>query len=151
MTRRTTVIQPSTTTDALYTLPNQPFKRRIVSACIYGFIQDASSNLQPELRINDVEGNVLFTSSVEINLAAAFPLMSFVWGVNLTESLIAAVLSFYGTLSPGGASLSEPIPPDTIVPESNIFTVTIWGSLPADTLPNLVLVTEDEDDDDLIY
>jgi hypothetical protein len=151
MTRRTTVIQPSTTTNALYTLPNQPFKRRIISASIYGFvIGGAYHTCFPELKINDVEGNVLAALTPLIDMG------SFFGGTNFNfffSNLGGSNYTFTPPPSPGVPPIvlvPITIPENLCVPASNLFTITIWGSLPADTLPNLVFVTED-DDDDLIY
>ena len=147
MTRRTTVIQPSTTTDALYTLANQPFKRRIVSASIYGVaIGGIYHEVNPELKINDVEGNVLFAITPTISLVGLgipFTPINFVFadlgGTNYTftsPSLLATT------------PIPATIPEDLCVPASNLLTVTLWGTVSGDTLPNLVLVTEDDDDND---
>lgn len=150
MTRRTTVIQPSTTTDALYTLANQPFKRRIVSASLYAFTQDSILlPTQPELKINDVEGNVLFTASVYTSQNAFNQHVSSMIFCDNTSGILASAIN--GTavaLSPGGVYYSAIIGNDCFVPASNLLTVTLYGSSPADTLPNLVLVTEDDDDND---
>lgn len=149
MTRRTTVIQPSTTTDALYTLPNQPFKRRIVSASIYGFVKDQGELLQPELKIADVEGNVLFTATCFVADGPGSPLVfSMIWSANASDGFGFFTSGIYQNLSPGGVYCPSIIGENLCVPASNLLTITIYGSLPADTLPNLVLVTEDDDDDD---
>lgn len=147
MTRRTTVIQPSTTTNALYSLPNQPFKRRIVSASLYDVvIGGLYHGTIPELKINDVEGNVLFAITPTVDLVSlGFPytplnfLFADLGGTNYTFTPPATIVT---------TAIPATIPPDLCVPASNLFTVTLWGSLPADTLPNLVLVTEDDDDND---
>jgi hypothetical protein len=146
MTRRTTVIQPSTQTDALYTLANQPFKRRIISASIYGVVISGSyHNTIPELKINDVEGNVLFAITPTVDLVSlGFPytplnfLFSDLGGTNYTFTTPTTIATVV---------IPATIPSDLCVPASNLFTVIIWGSIPGDTLPNLVLVTEDDDED----
>jgi len=147
MTRRTTVIQPSTTTDALYTLPNQPFKRRIVSASIYGvLIAGGFHNVLPELKIADVEGNVLIAVTPQIDIASSSgsPFQNF-----LFADLGGSNYTFTAPITNAQpAYISATIPTNCCVPASNLLTVTLWGSLPGDTLPNLVLVTEDDDDDD---
>ena len=145
MTRRTTVIQPSTTTDALYTLPNQPFKRRIVSASLYAFTQAVSANTQPELKIRDVAGNVLFTASCLTSGSGTFSMQ---WATNASDMGVNFIVVSFPNLSPGGVYFPCIIGDNLCVPASNLLTVTLWGSLPADTLPNLVLVTEDDDDED---
>lgn len=147
MTRRTTVLQPSTTTNAVYTLPNQPFKRRVVSATLYGFTQAVIATTQPELKINDVEGNVLFTASAFTNTSFNEPKSSIIWAENTSEMAGQVVLGFAPSLSPGGMYYPSILGTDCCIPASNLLTVTLWGSLPADTIPNLVLVTEDEDDE----
>ena len=146
MTRRTTVIQPSTQTDALYTLANQPFKRRIVSASIYGVvIAGTYHTTTPELKINDVEGNVLFSVVPTLDpfqvgsLTPINYLFAELGGSNYTltqPSSVAASIYF----------LPATIPTDLCVPASNLFTVTLWGTVSGDTIPNLVLVTEDDDE-----
>jgi hypothetical protein len=150
MTRRTTVIQPSTTTDALYTLANQPFKRRIISASIYGVvIAGTYHSTTPELKINDVEGNVLFSvvptlDPIQVGLLTPINyLFAELGGSNYT---LTQPSNFAGSIY----FIPATIPMNLCVPACNLFTVKLWGSLPGDTLPNLVLVTED-DDDDLIY
>jgi hypothetical protein len=148
MTRRTTVITPTTQTDALYELPSQPFARRVVSVSIYGYevVQVPYVVVQPELKITDVEGNVLtaITPTFEPGqLATASPLNFFfgdIGGANYTFS--ARVFPFTHPVYVPGC-----IPPNLTIPESNLFTVTLFGSLPGDTIPNLVLVTEDADED----
>ena len=147
MTRRTTVIQPSTTTDALYTLPNQPFKRRIVSASLYAYTQALPATTQPELKIFDVEGNVLFTASVFTSTLGGL-IYSVQFAQDASDLSGATVTGGFNQISTGGAYFPCILGNDCCVPASNLLTVTLWGSLPADTLPNLVLVTEDEDDDD---
>lgn len=147
MTRRTTVIQPSTTTDALYTLPNQPFKRRIVSASIYNFgINGVYHGTLPELKIFDVEGNVLLAITPNLDIAgilAASPLNY------LFAELGGSSYNFTApTALAGNTYIPATLPPKCMLPASNLLTVTLYGSLPADTLPNLVLVTEDDDDED---
>lgn len=144
MTRRTTVIQPSTETDALYTLPSQPFARKIVSVSIYDFvINGAYHNCMSELKIADVGGNVLaaLMPLVDVGTIGGFINLNFfmadLGGYNYTFT--APILLPPVTLVP------TTLPPNLCVPESNIFTVKIWGSVPGDTIPNLVLVTEDED------
>ena len=146
MTRRTTVIQPSTTTDALYTLPNQPFKRRIVSASLYAFTQAISATTQPELKINDVEGNVLFTASAFTTTLGGL-IYSVQFAQDTSDLSGSAITGGFNQISPGGAYFPCILGDDCFVPASNLLTVTLWGSLPADTLPNLVLVTEDDDED----
>jgi len=147
MTRRTTVIQPSTTTDALYTLPNQPFKRRIVSASLYNLIIGGLYHATlPELKIADVEGNVLLAITPQVDvgsLGAITPLNYFFGNVGGATYNFTNPTSLFGP-----AYISATIPEDCCVPASNLLTVTLYGSLPGDTLPNLVLVTEDDDDDD---
>jgi hypothetical protein len=145
MTRRTTVIQPSTQTDALYTLANQPFKRRIISASIYGVVVDGLYHaIFPELKINDVEGNVLTSIGVCFDTAS---------GIFTPLNFLFADLggSQWNLTAPNtnGSNYYLPatIPSDLCVPASNLLTVTLWGSVPGDTLPNLVLVTEDDDED----
>jgi hypothetical protein len=147
MTRRTTVIQPSTKTNALYTLPNQPFARRIVSASLYAFTQAVIATLQPELKINDVEGNVLFTASAFASIVFNEPKSSIFFVEDASEMAGEVVLGFAPSLSPGGVYYPAKIGTDCFVPASNLLTVTLYGSLPADTIPNLVLVTEDEDEE----
>jgi len=146
MTRRTTVITPTTQTDAVYELPSQPFARRVVSASIYAFTQAVGANTQPELKITDVEGNVLFTAS-----AFTSQVSGLIWSVqfavdasDLSGNIFSGGIS---QLGPGGAYWPCILSSDCIIPASNLFTVTLYGSLPADTIPNLVLVTEDEDED----
>lgn len=151
MTRRTTVIQPSTTTDALYTLPNQPFTRRIVSASLYGYDNGYTSHaVVPELKIADVEGNVLAAISTTIDWTASVftPRINWFfgdlggtqWDLNYpTQSGLPNVMPIY---------FPTTIPPDLCVPVCNLFTVTLWGSQSGDlVIPNLVLVTEDDDED----
>jgi hypothetical protein len=146
MTRRTTVLQPSTETDALYTLPSQPFARKIVSVSIYNFvIAGAYHNCMPELKIADVGGNVLTALSplFDAGSAGGFTDLNFFMGdlggsnYTYTAPIILPPITLIPTT----------LPPNLCVPESNILTVTIWGSVPGDTIPNLVLVTEDEDDE----
>jgi len=148
MTRRTTVIQPSTTTDALYTLPNQPFKRRIISASLYAFTQAVVAPTQPELKINDVEGNVLFTATAFTTTAFNQQTSTIMWSNNTSDIASSVVAGNAAALSPGGVYCPCIIGDETCVPASNLLTVTLYGSLPADTLPNLVLVTDDDDDED---
>lgn len=148
MTRRTTVIQPSTPTDALYTLPNQPFKRRIVSASLYAFTQAVTAETQPELKIRDVEGNVLFFASAFTNSGFNQLVSSIIWTTDTSDIAGNVVLGNASVLSPGGVYYPCVLGENCCVPASNLLTVTLYGSLPADTLPNLVLVTEDDDDDD---
>jgi len=153
MTRRTTVIQPSTTTDALYTLPNQPFKRRIISASLYAYTQIAGilgiPETQPELKIFDVEGNVLFTASVYTAQNVFNQTISSIIFCDDATSIVSQSLGGTASaLSPGGVYYPSIIGSNCCVPASNLLTVTLYGSLPVDTLPNLVLVTEDDDDDD---
>ena len=148
MTRRTTIITPTTQTDALYELPSQPFARRIISVSIYGYdvLQVPYAIVQPELKIADVEGNVLtaITPTFEPGqLAAATPLNFFfgdIGGANYTYS--ARVFPFSHPVYVPGC-----IPVDLTIPQANLFTVTLFGSLAIDTIPNLVLVTEDADED----
>ena len=145
MTRRTTVIQPSRKTDALYTLPPQPFARRIVSACLFGYLPDDSALTQtPQLKIADVEGNVLAWIQAIMNpiqLTGTAPYTYF-WGNNLSEYPSDTQLT-------GGTPIYVPasIPIDLMIPESNILTIEIFNSQSGDTIPNLVLVTEDQDDE----
>jgi len=146
MTRRTTVIQPSTITDALYTLPNQPFKRRIVSASLYAFTQAISATTQPELKINDVEGNVLFTASAFTNTLGGL-IYSVQFAQDTSDLSGSIITGGFVQLSSGGAYFPCILGDDCFVPASNLLTVTLYGSLPGDTLPNLVLVTEDDDED----
>ena len=145
MTRRTTVIQPSTETDALYTLPSQPFARKIVSASIYYFEAAVYHPTFPELKIADVGGNVLAAIGVTVDLGAttANPVNWFFADLGGTQ------WNLYAPISIGAVPIYLPatIPNNLIVPESNLFTLTLWGSVPGDTIPNLVLVTEDEDDE----
>ena len=146
MTRRTTVIKPSTTTDALYTLPNQPFKRRIVSASLYAYVQAVGASTQPELKIFDVEGNVLFTASAFTNTLGG-SIYSVQFAQDTSDLGGSAISGGFVQISPGGAYFPCILGNNCCVPASNLLTVTLWGSLPADTLPNLVLVTEDDDDE----
>lgn len=145
MTRRTTVLQPFSETDALYTLPSQPFARKIVSVSIYDFvINGVYHSCLPELKIADVGGNVLASLSPlfdvgGVGLSHLNFFMSDLGGYNYTFTSPLTV--------PPVTLIPTTLPPNLCVPESNIFTVTIWGSLPGDGIPNLVLVTEDEDDD----
>lgn len=146
MTRRTTVITPTTQTDALYELPSQPFARRIVSASIYGFLIDgAFHNVLPELKIADVEGNVLIAVTPQIDIAASSgsPFQNFLFADlgGSSYTFTAPITSAQPTYIPAT------IPTECSIPESNIFTVTAFGSLPGDTIPNLVLVTDDADED----
>ena len=146
MTRRTTVLQPSTETDALYTLPSQPFARKIVSVSIYDLVIDGVyHNTCAELKIADVGGNVLAAivpTLDPVQVGAVTPMNIFfsdVGGTNYTLTQPNFVIT--------PAYIPATIPVNLCVPESNILTVTIWGTLPGDTIPNLVLVTEDEDDE----
>ena len=145
MTRRTTVITPTTQTDALYELPSQPFARRVVSASIYAFVANGSPHAYlPELKIADVEGNILTAITPTFDLANAGSgnnanfLFSDVGGANYAYTGPGTITSIY---------VPATIPPNLTIPESNLFTVTLWGSVPGDTIPNLVLVTEDADED----
>jgi hypothetical protein len=147
MTRRTTVITPTTQTDALYELPSQPFARRVVSACLYAFTQAVIANSQPELKITDVEGNVLFTATAFTTTAFNVPTSTIMWSGNTSDIASSVVLAAATNLSPGGVYYPCILGDETFIPESNLFTVTLFGSLPADTIPNLVLVTEDADED----
>jgi hypothetical protein len=144
MTRRTTVIQPTTQTDAVYSLPSQPFARRVVSASLYAFTQAVPANTQPELKITDVEGNVLFTASCMTGGGLTYSMQ---WASNSSDVGVNFLSFGFVALSPGGIYFPCIIGDETFIPESNLFTVTLYGSLPADTIPNLVLVTEDEDED----
>ena len=144
MTRRTTVITPTTQTDALYELPSQPFARRVVSASLYAFTQAAAANTQPELKITDVEGNVLFTATCMTGGGLTYSMQ---WASNTSDIGVNFITFGFIALSPGGVYCPCIIGDETLIPESNLFTVTLWGSLPADTIPNLVLVTEDYDED----
>lgn len=146
MTRRTTVIQPSTQTDALYTLANQPFKRRIISASLYAFTQAVIAPTQPELKINDVEGNVLFFCSAFTNTSFNEFKSSIIWTENGSELFGQVISGFNPAFSIGGMYYPANLGINCCVPASNLLTVTLYGSLPADTLPNLVLVTEDDDE-----
>lgn len=146
MTRRTTVIQPSTATDALYTLPNQPFKRRVISASLYAYTQAVGANTQPELKIRDVEGNVLFTASAFVTQVSNL-IWSVQFAVNASDLSGNVFSGGFSQLGPGGTYFPCILGDDCCIPASNLLTVTLYGSLPADTLPNLVLVTEDEDDE----
>lgn len=147
MTRRTTVITPTTQTDALYELPSQPFARRIVSACLYAFTQAVIIDFQPELKITDVEGNVLFTATAFTNSGFNQSTSTIIWNGNTSDIAANVVVGNALALSPGGVYYPGIIGDETFIPESNLFTVTLYGSLPADTIPNLVLVTEDADED----
>ena len=147
MTRRTTVITPTTQTDAPYELPSQPFARRVVSACLYGYTQAVVTNTQPELKITDVEGNVLFTASAFTSTSFNEPTSTIIWTSNTSDISPSVILAAAQALSPGGVYYPCIIGDETFIPESNLFTVTLYGSLPADTIPNLVLVTEDADED----
>ena len=147
MTRRTTVITPTTQTDALYELPSQPFARQIVSACLYAFTQAVVADFQPELKITDVEGNVLFTATAFTNSAFNQQTSTIIWTSNANDIASNVVLGNALAFSPGGVYYPGIIGDATSIPASNLFTVTLYGSLPADTIPNLVLVTEDEDED----
>lgn len=147
MTRRTTVITPTTQTDALYELPSQPFARRVVSASIYNLgINGAYHATLPELRIADVEGNVLIaiTPNLDINFA--------LFGGTPLNYLFAELGgSSYNYTAPTALAVNvyvpATLPSECMLPESNLLTVTLFGSLPGDTIPNLVLVTEDADED----
>jgi len=145
MTRRTTVIQPSTTTDALYTLPNQPFKRRIVSASLYNLIIGGVYHATlPELKIFDVEGNVLLaiTPTLDVSGSGAITPINY-----LFSNLGGASYTFSSPINIApNVYVPATLPTDCCVPASNLVTVTLWGSLPTDTLPNLVFVTDDDDD-----
>lgn len=147
MTRRTTVIQPTNQTDAVYELPSQPFARRVVSACLYAFTQAIIGNSQPELKIFDVEGNVLFSATAFTTTSFNQPTSTIMWSSNTSDISSSVILANAQSLSPGGVYYPCIIGDETIIPESNLFNVTLYGSLPADTIPNLVLVTEDYDDD----
>ena len=144
MTRRTTVIQPSRKTNALYTLPPQPFARRIVSACLFEYTpDDANNNQSPQLKIADVSGNVLAFITPTFNPSGipSITPYTYFFGENLGD---------YVRNDPGGTLptfIPASIPSDLTIPQSNLFTITIEGSADADTIPNLVLVTEDEDDE----
>ena len=145
MTRRTTVITPTTQTDAVYELPSQPFARRIVSASIYGFdtgiVYHATT---PELKIADVEGNVLASIGLAVDMGAGvFNPANFYFA-----DLGGSQWNLFAPISLGPpVYLPSTIPEDLIIPESNLFTLTLWGSISTDTFPNLVLITEDEDQD----
>jgi hypothetical protein len=145
MTRRTTVITPTTQTDAVYELPSQPFARRVVSACLYAYTQDVAGNTQPEMKISDVEGNVLFTASCLTG--AASPTFSMQWACNTSDIGANFLTVTFPNLSSGGIYFPCIIGDETIIPASNLFNVTLYGSLPADTIPNLVLITEDYDEE----
>jgi hypothetical protein len=146
MTRRTTVITPTTQTDALYELPSQPFARRVVSASIYGFLIDAPyHNVLPELKITDVEGNVLMgvTPQIDVASTSGSPFLNF-----LFADLGGSNYNFSAPITNAQPTyISATIPTECNIPESNLFTVTAFGSLPGDTIPNLVLVTDDADED----
>jgi hypothetical protein len=146
MTRRTTVIQPTTQTDAVYSLPSQPFARRVVSASLYAFTQAVAGNTQPEMKISDVEGNVLFTATCFTTSGLSLT-YSMQFACNTSDISVGAIFANYASLSPGGIYFPCIIGDETVIPASNLFDVTLYGSLPADTIPNLVLVTEDEDED----
>jgi hypothetical protein len=147
MTRRTTVITPTTQTDALYELPSQPFARRIVSASIYNLgINGVYHGTLPELRIADVEGNVLIAITPTLDIA------SILFGGTPLNYLFAELGgSAYNFTAPVAIAVKvyvpATLPTECMLPESNLLTVTLYGSLPGDTIPNLVLVTEDEDED----
>lgn len=147
MTRRTTVITPTTQTDAVYELPSQPFARRVVSACLYAFTQAVTADFQPELKITDVEGNVLFTATAFTSSGFNQQTSTIIWTCNTSDISSSVISSNALALSPGGVYYPGIIGDETIIPASNLFTVTLYGSLPADTIPNLVLVTEDADED----
>lgn len=146
MTRRTTVITPTTQTDAVYELPSQPFARRVVSATLYAYTQAVTANTQPEMKISDVEGNVLFTATcfTAIGFGLTYSLS---FATNTSDISVGAISVGWNNLSPGGIYFPCIIGDQTVIPESNLFTVTLYGSLPADTIPNLVLVTEDYDEE----
>jgi hypothetical protein len=154
MTRRTTVIYPSTQIDALYTLPNQPFKRRIISASLYDFDGNGDP-ATPEAKIADVEGNVLISIWATLDWTQT---ISFAGKINFLFAALggAAWNLNQPTRNGSGAPYSSlplyfpvTIPEDLCVPASNLFTITLWGtSANTMTIPNLVLVTEDDDDDD---
>jgi hypothetical protein len=144
MTRRTTVITPTTQTDAVYELPSQPFARRVVSASIYAFVANGLPHpYLPELKIADVEGNILTAITPTFDLSGvgsgnnANFLFSDVGGVNYAYSAPITLTSIY---------VPATIPSNLTIPESNLFTVTLWGSVLGDTIPNLVLITEDDDE-----
>ena len=146
MTRRTTVITPTTQTDALYELPSQPFARRIVSASIYGYDMIGLPHATlPELKIADVEGNVLLAITPCLDLSN----LGFLTPVNFLFSELGG--ANYNFSSPiiiaPNVFVPASLPTQCMLPESNLFTVTLYGSLPGDTIPNLVLVTEDYDED----
>ena len=150
MTRRTTVITPTTQTDALYELPSQPFARRIVSASIYNLgINGVYHGTLPELRIADVEGNVLFTASAFTTTLGGLT-YSIQFAQDTSDLSGSVITGGFVQNSSGGTYFPCILGDDCCVPASNLLTVTLWGSLPADTLPNLVLVTEDADEDFMI-
>lgn len=145
MTRRTTVITPTTQTDAVYELPSQPFARRVVSVSIYGFDTGiVYHSTAPELKISDVEGNVLAAIGLAVDMAAqVFNPANFYFA-----DLGGSQWNLYAPISSAPAIyLPCTIPEDLIIPESNLFTLTLWGSISTDTFPNLVLITEDYDED----
>lgn len=145
MTRRTTVITPTTQTDAVYELPSQPFARRVVSVSIYGFDTGiVYHSTAPELKISDVEGNVLAAIGLAVDMfAQVFNPANFYFA-----DLGGSQWNLYAPTSLGPPIyLPCTIPEDLIIPESNLFTLTLWGSISTDTIPNLVLVTEDADED----
>ena len=148
MTRRTTVITPTTQTDAVYELPSQPFARRVVSASVYYFDAAIYHFTFPELKIADVEGNVLAAVGVAVDLTAttANPVNWYF------ADLGGSQWNLYAPIGGGSMPVYLPatIPPNLIIPESNLFTLTLWGSVVGDTIPNLVLVTEDADEDFMI-
>jgi hypothetical protein len=149
MTRRTTVITPTTQTDALYELPSQPFARRVVSASIYNLgINGLYHNTLPELKIADVEGNVLLAITPNLDIAATTPASPINY---LFADLGGSSYNFTApAVTAGNVYIPATLPTECMLPESNLLTVTLFGSLPGDTIPNLVLVTEDADEDFMI-
>ena len=146
MTRRTTVITPTTQTNALYELPTQPFARCIVSASIYNLgINGLYHGTLPELKIADVEGNVLLAITPNLDVAASLPASP------LTYLFAELGGSSYNFTAPfalaGNVYVPATLPPKCMLPASNLLTVTLFGSAPGDTIPNLVLVTDDYDED----
>jgi len=98
------------------------------------------------MKISDVEGNVLFTATCFT--ASGFGLVySVQFACNTSDISVGVISTGWSNLSPGGIYFPCIIGDETVIPASNLFDVTLYGSLPGDTIPNLVLVTEDEDED----
>ena len=72
------------------------------------------------------------------------------WACNTSDIGANFLTAIFPNLSPGGIYFPCIIGEETVIPASNLFDVTLYGSLPADTIPNLVLVTEDYDEDFMI-